>query len=82
MAVVEGPRERCPACGDPLPIPTPETMIIASGGFCMPTEALYALPELDRVCGACLAAMSLGIPREVMDGLLTVRRGGIRYAPH
>jgi ribosomal protein S27AE len=78
--VIHGPKEQCPACGDLMPIPTPETRIIASGGWCAPSTFMSDdLLRLPRICGACLAAQAIGIPRAVLDGITTVTGGGITY---
>lgn len=77
---VAGPKERCHTCGDLKPIPTPETTITASGGFCVPVEMLYDYQPPRRPCGACMAANALGVPRWAMDAVTSVPRGGITYS--
>jgi hypothetical protein len=69
---------KCGACEADLP-EVEEPAIIASGGWCAPSMLLYDDFDWPRVCGACQAAMALGISRDTLDAITTVRRGGITF---
>lgn len=69
---------KCGGCGEDMPA-VEEPAIIASGGWCAPSALLYDDFDWPSVCGACQAAMALGVSRETLDALITVPRGGIKY---
>lgn len=68
-------------CGDEI-IENPPG-VVAAGGWCIPTEHLYDIPEKVPMCGDCearmLMMMTIGIDPGRHGENLKVPRGGIQY---
>lgn len=75
--------QTCASCGDEFEPPGPEDMLVASGGFCMPTEIAAALPDPLPECSDCrsrmLMAMMIGIDPGRKGENLRVSRAGVKY---
>jgi hypothetical protein len=69
------------ACGDEINENPPA--VTAAGGWCIPTENLYEIPEKIPMCSDCevrmLMMMTIGIDPGRHGENLKVARGGIRY---
>lgn len=68
----------CGFCGRDIPEPTPENSIVASGGWCAPSETIYDINPTP-MCSRCLSAFLLGIHPDVLDAITTAPRGGITF---
>lgn len=74
---------RCSNCGDDIPTADAPSGLVATGGWCMPSETLYAMPEPDPLCSDCkarlLMVMEVGIDPGRHGENLRMPRGGIQY---
>ena len=72
----------CESCGDRLPDDPPPSCV-ASGGWCVPVETLYDMPDPPVLCSDCkarlLMVMELGIDPGRHGENLRVPRGALTY---
>lgn len=72
----------CDDCGREF-TESPDTTIVAAGGWCAPTEIVYQMEDQPVLCGGCkarfLIALELGIDIGRDGENLRVPRGGIQF---